>query len=157
MVFIHVCSVLVGGGGSLEGVLSGFDLFYCHYMLNLSSILQHAVLCNIPTTDPHIYSHRFYPLLPYWSFHCSNAHSPSLLTLGLTFLILVTKSSNPIALISSLFVVNNASPNDLNGPIAASLVNAVISDPENPTIRLILSLGGGDLLSIQLVHRVDIL
>ena len=85
--------------------------------------------CNTPYHNIH-----FYPLLPNSSFHFSKACNPSLLTLGLTFLKLVTKSSNPIALISSRFVVNNASPKDLNGPIAASFVNAVISDPENPII-----------------------
>ena len=74
--------------------------------------------------------------IPYFQIHHSifQMHrNPSLLTLGLTFLKLVTKSSNPIARISSRFVVSNASPNERNGPIAASFVNAVISDPENPT------------------------
>lgn len=84
----------------------------------------------------------FYPLLPNSSFHFSNAINPSLLTLGLTFFKLVTKSSNPIGRISSRFVVNNASPNDRNGPIAASFVNAVISDPENPTNQLSFLIGG---------------
>src|SRR5271155_4570945 len=93
--------------------------------------------CNTPdysVTIHHItHSHSLlYPLLPNSSFHFSNAYNPSLLTLGLTFLKLVTKSSNPIGRISSLLVVNNASPKDLKGPIAASFVNAVISDPENP-------------------------
>jgi hypothetical protein len=85
--------------------------------------------CNTPYHNVH-----FYPLLPNSSFHFSKACNPSLLTLGLTFLKLVTKSSNPIALISSRFVVNSASPNDRNGPIAASFVSAVISDPEKPII-----------------------
>ena len=74
-----------------------------------------------------------YPLLPNSSFHFSNALNDSLLTLGLIFRRLVTKSSNPIDLISSRFVVKRASPRDRRGPIAASLVSAVISDPENPT------------------------
>src|SRR5271155_2961386 len=94
--------------------------------------------CNTPdysVTIHHItHSHSLlYPLLPNWSFHFSNAYNPSLLTLGLIFLKLVTKSSNPIGRISSLLVVNKASPRDRKGPIAASLVKAVISDPENPT------------------------
>jgi len=80
---------------------------------------------NIPTPS-------IYPLLPNSSFHFSKACSPSLLTLGLTFLKLIRKSPIPMALISSRLVVNNASPNDRKGPIAASFVNAVISDPENP-------------------------
>src|SRR5579859_506828 len=75
-----------------------------------------------------------YPLLPNSSFHFSKARNPSLLTLGLIFRKLVAKSSYPIGRISSRFVVNRASPNDLRGPIAASFVNAVISDPEKPII-----------------------
>jgi hypothetical protein len=103
--------------------------------------------CNIPYHNVH-----FYPLLPNSSFHFSNACNPALLTLGLTFLKLVTKSSNPIALISSRFVVNNASPKDLNGPIAASFVNAVISDPENPIISNVLA--RTDLLSLSQAAQI---
>ena len=88
----------------------------------------------MPCDTPNVHNYIIvYPLLPNSSFHFSNASNPSLLTLGLTFLKLATKSSNPIARISSRLVVNNASPKERNGPIAASFVNAVISDPENPT------------------------
>jgi hypothetical protein len=113
--------------------------FYIHLHCPLYVVCQcHAILhpTNVQYTRlyPKIHS---YPLLPNSSFHFSKACNPSLLTLGLTFRKLVTKSSNPIARISSLFVVNKASPNDLNGPIAASFVNAVISEPEKPIVSMI--------------------
>jgi hypothetical protein len=74
-----------------------------------------------------------YPLLPNSSFHFSNARNDSLLTLGRIFRSEVTKSSKSMGRISSRFVVKRASPRERRGPIAASFVSAVISDPENPT------------------------
>jgi hypothetical protein len=82
---------------------------------------------------PHTTNDR-YPLLPNSSFHFSNARNPSLLTLGRILRREVTKSSKSMGRISSRLVVRRASPRDRRGPIAASFVSAVISDPENPTM-----------------------
>lgn len=57
---------------------------------------------------------------------------PCLLTLGLIFVKLASKSSNCIGLISSMVMWRSFSPRLRRGPIAASLASAVISDPENP-------------------------
>lgn len=45
---------------------------------------------------------------------------------------LASKSISAIGRISSMVICNNASPSDRRGPMAASLANAVISDPEKP-------------------------
>uniref|UniRef100_A0A4E9DUX5 Uncharacterized protein n=1 Tax=Gibberella zeae TaxID=5518 RepID=A0A4E9DUX5_GIBZA len=62
----------------------------------------------------------------------SYSFKPVLLTLGLIVVKLASKSSNWIGRISSIVMCNNASPRDRNGPMAASLANAVISEPEKP-------------------------
>lgn len=64
----------------------------------------------------------------------SYSFRPCLLTLGLIFLKLASKSSNCIGLISSIVICKSFSPRLRKGPIAASLASAVMSDPENPKV-----------------------
>lgn len=126
------------GPGRHESQVGSGRCHYEHYTYAYivhNTYYAHAMQYSIPSNVQYIsLSIHSYPLLPNSSFHFSKARNPSLLTLGLIFRTLVAKSSNPIGRISSRLVVNNASPNDLKGPIAASFVNAVISDPEKPII-----------------------
>ena len=75
------------------------------------------------------------PLSPNSFAQSSNSCRPCLLTLGLIFIRLASKSPKLIGRISSVDMYRRASPKLRRGPIAASLANAVMSLPEKPTIR----------------------
>lgn len=83
--------------------------------------------------------HHQPPLSPNSLAQSSNCFSPCLLTLGLMLMRLASKSSNWIGLISSMDICSSASPRLRSGPIAASFAKAVMSEPENPTRRSLVS------------------
>ncbi len=77
---------------------------------------------NYPPRSPNSFAQSSYCLRPAW------------LTLGLMVARLATKSPSSMGRISSMAICSNASPSERSGPMAASLANAVISDPEKPEI-----------------------
>lgn len=74
------------------------------------------------------------PLSPNSLAQSSNSFRPCLLTLGLMFTKLASKSTSWIGRIWSMDICSSASPRERRGPMAASLARAVMSEPEKPGI-----------------------